>query len=207
MKTKGTNPFSTKFVQPGALAYQRFDGGNLEHLVDDFDDRCRGWASIIGPHGTGKSTLIASLKAFFEKSRPVYAYRLSTQERSSAPINRDRHDWKRGGLVIVDGYEQLSAWSSWRLRRWVKKRCAKLLVTGHQVLPEFSVLWRTSIDEELGRRLRNRLLDSRPDLLAREDLEEAWQRARKSHPTDMRETLFAMYDWVERIRVSQPKEA
>ncbi len=204
MTTSGSNPFSTKFVQPGALAYQRCDGGSIEQLVDDFDERCGGWASIIGPHGSGKSTLIATLKTVFEKSRPVYAYRLSAQERSNAVMGQDRHHWIPGGLVIVDGYEQLSAWSSWRLRRWVKRRCAKILVTGHQLLPGFKVLWITSIDEELGRQIRNQLLETRPDLLGRQDLDEAWQRARESHPTDMRETLFEMYDWVEQIRASHP---
>ncbi len=89
------------------------------------------WATWLG-----KSTLIATLKAVFEKSRPVYAYRFGA-ERSSAVMNQDRHQWIRGGLVIVDGYEQLSAWSGWRLRRWVKRRCAKILVTGHQLLPGF----------------------------------------------------------------------
>jgi energy-coupling factor transporter ATP-binding protein EcfA2 len=203
VKAESTNPFSTKFVRPGALCYQRPDGGSVEQLVRDFDQRCLGWASIIGPHGTGKSTLISHLKTLFETLRPVYAYRLSMQERSSMAMKRDRNQWKAGVLVIVDGYEQMSTWSAWRLLCWVRRRQAGLLITGHQPIRGFNILWETSIDEEIARQLRNQLLGSRLDLLVREDLELAWQRARLKNPTDIRETLFAMYDWAEEIRASQ----
>ncbi len=205
MKAESINPFSTKFVQPGAIFYERSDGGSVEQLVQDFDQRYQGWASIIGPHGSGKSTLFANLKTIFDKSRPVFSYRLSTQERSSAAMNTERKGWTPEALVMVDGYEQLSTWSAWRLRRWVRRRRASLLITGHQPIRGFDVLWRTSIDEEISRQLRNRLLALRPDLFVREDLETAWEQSRSKYPTDLRETLFAMYDWAEGIRVAQSK--
>ncbi|TWU48491.1 hypothetical protein Poly51_43890 [Rubripirellula tenax] len=70
-----SNPFCTRFVRPGALAY-RFDCGSKDGVKSDvradntdedaFDSIVRYLKSsrvglIVGPHGSGKSTLLASL--------------------------------------------------------------------------------------------------------------------------------------------------
>lgn len=192
------NPFSTCFVQPGSIDYQRADGGTLEQLVEVLLGRHGGWGAIIGPHGTGKSTLVASLRPLLQQRRRVFAYRLSTSDRSFAALTNDRSKWDADSLIIVDGYEQLSSWSAWRLRRWA----SGLLVTAHRPMFGLPVLWRTGIDEEQAIRLRNDLLRNHSWLQSRPDLETAWRSARANHPTDLRETLFAMYDWVEACRRS-----
>ncbi len=191
------NPFSTRFVRPGAIGYQRHDGRSLEELVDVFLGPLHGKASMIGPHGSGKSTLLASLTEPLAKHLDVFAYRFSTTDRDFASIWIDCRRWGPKCVVVVDGYEQLSAWSRWRLGRSIRRANAKFLMTAHRVFGNVPVLWRTMIDEELAIQLRDNLLASHPKLVGLENLEDAWWAARKKFPTDLRETFMSMYDWVE----------
>ncbi len=196
-KQSEPNPFSTRYVRPGVIPYQRRDGGSLPELVKEFLDRCHGWASIIGPHGSGKSTLVASLKDILSDQFQVFAYRFSTTDRELRLLWSENKQWGQHSIVIVDGYEQLSVWFRWRLRRLVRRRGAMLLITAHRVYRAFPVLWQTTVDETIARQLRDALLASRPELQAEPDLEQAWCAARSQYPTDLRETLMSMYDWVE----------
>ena len=191
------NPFSTRFVRPGAIAYRRTDGRSLHDLAEEFFDRCHGWASIVGPHGSGKSTLLVGLKDCFEERCKVFAYRFSTSDRNFQSLWKQRSQWAQGNLVIVDGYEQLTVWSRWRLRSSVRIRRANLLVTAHQIFQAFPVLWTTSVEETLAKQLRDSLLELHPELLDAPDLEAAWREARERYPSDLRETLMSMYDWAE----------
>ncbi len=55
-----SNPFSTRFVRPGALAYRFPPGESAATLVERL--AASGWrGQIVGPHGSGKSTLVAAL--------------------------------------------------------------------------------------------------------------------------------------------------
>ncbi len=191
------NPFSTRFVRPGAIVYQRHDGRSLNDLVDDFFDRHHGRASIIGPHGSGKSTLVAGLTEFFAERAEVFVYRLSTSDRNFARIWSDRQKWRPRNVVIVDGYEQFSVWSRWRLNVSVRRARASLLITAHHAFRGFPVLWETSIDEAIAIQLRDNLLEPYPELLSLADVEDAWREARKRFPPDLRETLMSLYDGAE----------
>ncbi len=204
------------------MVYQRADGGSLESIVADLLERSGGWGAVVGPHGTGKSTMLASLRPLLDEQRKIFAYRLSTSDRSLAELKQDRSKWDADSLIIVDGYEQLSSWSAWRLRTWVRglkekqedphprplsrkngrggTRRAGLLVTAHRSMFGIPTLWTTGIDEAQSIRLRNDFLRNHPTLLKHPGLEAAWRSAREKHPTDMRETLFAMYDWVESVK-------
>src|SRR5262245_49587973 len=55
-----SNPFSTRFIRPGAIPFIFSAGESAESLVDHL--RVNNWrGQIIGPHGSGKSTLLAAL--------------------------------------------------------------------------------------------------------------------------------------------------
>ena len=55
-----SNPFSTRFVRPGAVPYLFAPGQSADGLVRRLAGF--GWrGQIIGPHGSGKSTLLAAL--------------------------------------------------------------------------------------------------------------------------------------------------
>jgi energy-coupling factor transporter ATP-binding protein EcfA2 len=194
---------------PGALDYRRRDGGSVEELVRRFLESTPKLAAIIGHHGTGKSTLLASMRSLMERTRTVYAYRIASRQgsRKEYRVSKDKllfecKEWLSGSVVLVDGYEQLSNIEAWRLRRWSSSSKCGLIVTGHRKLIGIPTLWQTGIDEEDAKRLRDDLLDDYPELLHHAGLESAWKTARQRFPTDLRETLFAMYDWVEATRFS-----
>src|SRR5262245_23842279 len=55
------NPFATCWTRPGALEFQFVDGESLDGLMTRF--AAASWrGEIVGPHGSGKSTLVETLK-------------------------------------------------------------------------------------------------------------------------------------------------
>jgi hypothetical protein len=59
--TPPSNPFSTRFIRPGAATYRFPDGTSAESLVRKFVNQFNGKAAIIGPHGSGKTSLLYAL--------------------------------------------------------------------------------------------------------------------------------------------------
>ncbi len=55
-----SNPFATRFVRPGAMPFLFRDGQTARLLIDALND-CGWQAAIVGPHGTGKTTLLHTL--------------------------------------------------------------------------------------------------------------------------------------------------
>src|SRR5690554_1857511 len=57
------NPFSTRFVRPDQSVYRFAPGENVNSVTSRVFAQLssRGTAAIIGPHGTGKSTLLHTL--------------------------------------------------------------------------------------------------------------------------------------------------
>src|SRR5581483_12050635 len=54
------NPFSTRFIQPGAIPFHFPTPDGLAAIVRRLEG-AGGRGQIIGPHGSGKSTLLAAL--------------------------------------------------------------------------------------------------------------------------------------------------
>ncbi|MBL8827336.1 MAG: hypothetical protein JNM18_10140, partial [Planctomycetaceae bacterium] len=108
-----TNPFATRWVRPGAIAFQFPSGDSPEQLLARLAEH-RGWGEIRGPHGSGKSTLLATLVPILEQAgRVVIALELHDgQRRLPRPLGELPIDART--TVIVDGYEQLSWWHAWR---------------------------------------------------------------------------------------------
>jgi len=61
------NPFSTRFVQPGAIPYL-FEAGSLAEVIGSFESQGR-WGQIVGPHGSGKTTLLRAILGTRRRSR------------------------------------------------------------------------------------------------------------------------------------------
>jgi hypothetical protein len=187
------NPFSTRFVRPGAMEYLFLPGFDAEKLVEQFAHQ--GWrGEIVGPHGSGKSTLLAALLPLVEaRGWRVHRVDLHDGERWLPRGWREAFDGANV-LLVVDGYEQLGAFERWRVRRLTKGSTRGLLVTAHTSvgLPR---LWTTEVDAVRAQMVFECLApDAR--FVSPEDLDAALGR----HPTDLRSALFELYDLYERRR-------
>ena len=192
------NPFSTRFIQPGAISYECFDG-TVTELAERFLKLPSKRGSIIGPHGSGKSTLVASLELRFRAILPnskIHPLRFST-DRSASRSLKSVSEWVPGSIAILDGYEQLRFWPRFTIERIARARSISILATAHQPIRGFETIWKTTVNESSSKWVVEQLLqqtgvpDSSKELLQ----SEAWSRSRAKHGQNLRESLFDMYDW------------
>lgn len=188
-----SNPFATRFTRPGALAFQFPAGGSPTQLVEQL--RQFGWCGqIVGPHGSGKSSLLAALSPALEATgRRVVTIRLRDGQRR-LPAEFDPRGWNRDTQLVVDGYEQLGRWARWRLQRWQRRSGCGLLVTAHQSV-DLPLLWQTTPSAELLQSIVAGLLEKPTLEPAERGVVEAAFARRQG---DLREALFDLFDQVER---------
>jgi hypothetical protein len=184
------NPFASRYVRPGAIAYQFPDGQSAPQLIGRL--QASGWrGQIVGPHGSGKSSLVATLIPWLKRAgRQPIVYELHDGQRRLATGDRAQTT-----QVIVDGYEQLSPLSRWRLQYSVRRSHCGLLVTVHAPirLPEL-VRIEPTLQTVLD--LVDQLLGGAHLLVSRDDVAASFAR----HHGNVREILFDLYDLYERIR-------
>lgn len=198
-----SNPFSSKWIQPGAIEYHFFDRHSVESLIERFLNLRSRRGMIVGPHGSGKSTLVNGIQKFFQENYPEIA--LLHQRFTREPGATRRHrvstcEWPSDSIVILDGFEQVSYWSRWRIYSTIHRKKIRLLVTLHKSLRRFDLLWTTNVDQQSAEWLVRRMLDlsGQPELEAnvRSLLDsKEWAESRARHGQNIRETLFDMYDW------------
>jgi hypothetical protein len=182
-----SNPFATRFIRPGAVSYLFADGESVSGLVERL--AASDWqGQIIGPHGSGKSTLLAALVPAIEAvGRSVLSFSLHQGQHH---LPGDALGRLSGATqVVIDGYEQLSWWSKWRVRAGCQRRSAGLLITAHadQGLP---TIYRTQPSEKLAQRVVAALLPPDDATLAPADIAAAYARS----GGNVREALFALFD-------------
>ncbi len=184
------NPFATRFTRPGAIGYL-FPLGQSAIGTLDLLRSNRWWGEIIGPHGSGKSSLLAELLPLLEATgRGVALYGLHQGDRTLPITKSDVKSWNADTQVVVDGYEQLSWWSKRRLQGWVKAHGAGLLITAHQPMG-LPPLVTTQPSLELARQIVAELTkNDSTQALTDVDIAAAFAR----HPTNLREMLFSLYD-------------
>lgn len=198
-RAAGANPFSTRYVRPGAIPFFFPPGEDCNSLLKRLEHN--GWfGQIIGPHGGGKSALVAALAdALKARGKPVELITLHDGQRS-LPGERDLwRDLGEGTLLIVDGYEQLSFWSRQRLRRQCRRRGLGLLVTSHRPvgLPD---LFRAIPSADLAEQIVRYLLREANMTVDRRQVQQQFAK----HRGDLREMLFELYDAYELRRRASP---
>ncbi|HBT77721.1 MAG TPA: hypothetical protein DEB39_12540 [Planctomycetaceae bacterium] len=182
-----TNPFSTRFHEPGALGFLFSDGDSAERLLERFI-RFDGCAQIVGPHGSGKTTLLRTLM-------PLLAARFPSPDPREIALHDGQRRlpeefWSenagcRNRLVVIDGYEQLSFFERLRLRC----SCRRLLVTTHRAAWRMPVLCREVSSPDRFVRLV-RLLHADPVFKADEELRSLY----RAHHGNCRDAFFELYE-------------
>ncbi len=127
-----SNPFSTRFVRPGALTFRFPPGMTVIDLIDRL--RCQGWwGQIIGPHGSGKSTLLRALEPeLLAAGRTIHWFEFHTGSPRRLMARKQNINKDDRSLVVIDGYEQLSWFERFRWQRYCRRQYGGLLVTAHQ---------------------------------------------------------------------------
>ena len=215
------NPFCTRRIRPGAIPFLFSVGQDAEALVERLREN-GWWGEITGTHGSGKSALLATLIPLIERAgQHVTLVELHDGQRRLPLRLGGDHGPKWGGhpclpwlsqigrllgrqeclphllpeVLVIDGYEQLSRWRRWRLRRLCRRRGWGLVVTAHAPLG-FPPLWQTAITPGLAQAVVNRLLAGHASPLPGPELAECLAR----HQGDLREALFDLYDRYEEMR-------
>lgn len=193
LSASATNPFSTRWIRPGAVPYLFPAGMDAAQLVARLS-ALGWWAQIQGAHGSGKSTLLQSLRRPLETAgRRVELHVLHADE-SRLPFDLSHtRQWGQDTQVVVDGYEQLG----WYARRWLQRQCrlrnSGLLVTAHRPL-RLPMLWKVEPTLAVAHAIVFQLLPRDQDqVITKDDV----CRAYAAHAGNLRETLFALYDVFE----------
>ena len=180
-----SNPFRTARLE--ALRF-RLDEAGWQRLLER-GDRLRWRCSLVGPQGTGKTTLLGELE-----QRLAQRFRSVRRIRAAVHAPPDRRqvalalaDVTSDDLVTVDGAEPFGRWRWWRLRRRVP---GALLITSHRsgLLP---ILHEHHVDAVL-------LADLMIELSGDGPLDEA-RALLERHDGNLRDCLLACYDhWAGR---------
>ena len=178
------NPFCSERVRPGSLSF-RFDGeGSLDQIIACWEKAGR-VGQIVGPHGTGKSTLLYSLRARFEELG------IDAQLREAGDQAYPRA--RIGTTFLLDSAERHSPRRIRSLARAVRKARAGLIITAHSDM-SLPLLRTTAVSPSTASALVEELLEGSgmhpPSaeftgaLLARQ-------------AGNFRLALFDLYDWYE----------
>jgi hypothetical protein len=196
-----SNPFATRFIRPGAIEYLFPPGQSAAALVEKLAHQ--GWCGeIVGPHGSGKSSLVTALIPELNRAGRKLVRRVIRQDADGeqasgvevvppkyAAVMAGSKKWDDETLLVLDGVEQLSWWWRRRTRTECRRRGAGLLVTTHQPL-DLPLLCRTQPSESLAQAVVASLLDARQSPVTRTDVAAAF----KASGGNIREMLFALYD-------------
>ncbi len=148
------NPFRSSSVEQIRYA---LDTEALNQLADSA--LSLGCSCLLGPHGTGKTTLLEDLEPHLQK-RGVSTHWLRLNMDSS-PAQRKAalqslHTLERGSYCLFDGAEVLSRWQQFQLRRHLRRHGLGLIATLHRKSP-FPILHHTQADWPLAEQLVRQL--------------------------------------------------
>ena len=192
-RPKADNPFSACCIRPGAIRYLFPEGQCVAGLLERL--QAEGWwGQILGAHGTGKSALLATLIPAIEQSgRAALLIELHDGARRLPRGLEQLAGLSPGTVVIIDGYEQLSRWSRWRVKRFCRQRRLGLLVTAHRSVG-LPLVSRTESSLALAQRLIGQLSPDCASWVSQQELQERYA----LHGGNLRELLFDLYDRYER---------
>jgi|688.fasta_scaffold16095_4 hypothetical protein len=124
-----SNPFATRHTRPGAVPPLDPLGGPLAvGPVLAMLDRHPALA-IVGPHGTGKSTLLAAIASELDSAGSPLVLR---RRRDSIAALRAILRARRGTTLLLDGWERVGPLAGRLARLAARLRGCRLVVTSHR---------------------------------------------------------------------------
>jgi hypothetical protein len=124
------NPFASHRMESIGFRPQGMDWAELWARLDRLNRR----AAIVGPCGSGKTTLVRELgRRLSDEGARVHSIRLSEERRrmgsqAMAALGAGLGD---GDVLLLDGAEQLDWMQWWRIRR-MTRRSGGLIITSHR---------------------------------------------------------------------------
>lgn len=195
------NPFSSRYIKPGAREYLFPAGEAIEELIERLGEKRM--VQIVGPHGSGKSTLVEMIRKSIE----------CNSSKIVIPSHRDKTDSLKevelaikncsgDDLIVVDGIEQLKASRRNRIFAQCQKNNLMLLVTTHESVG-IETLIRTETSFLLFKQMVNEMLQGQSDGSnltdgVRSITDAEIEKVFKEYAPNIREALFALYDIFER---------
>lgn len=203
-----TNPFTSSRIQPGAQPFL-FPGDETPESLLECSTGAGSCYLIVGEHGTGKSTLLQMLYQCFLQQLPAdgkdlgrslavvpHMLWLRPAEKPNRTLLKSLPNWKAGDRVFIDGLEQLSPPVRWIVRWWVRFTKSICIATSHRLYSGYSLLWSTQMNSEVECQVIKAFLANSPaETVKRLMQSEAWRISRAKHQSNLRESLFDMYDW------------
>ena len=188
-----TNPFSTRFIKPGAAPYLFPRGESAGQLLVRLK-RCGWWGEIVGPHGSGKSTLLKLLCGQL-KAGGLHVVPVTIAAGLPFDLTPVWQCTSGPAMIVIDGFEQLNAWQRWGVRRHCRRQRLGLLVTCHRTtgLPS---LHRTCPTAQVAIALVGRLTAADPGVISPAEVTAAFH----AKNGNLREALFQLYDLYEERR-------
>ena len=181
-----SNPFATRFTRPGACHY--LPPGQSPGTIVAALRQAGWWGQIVGPHGSGKSTLVATLiPEMIGQGRRGGPFALSQGQRQ-LPGALAPGSWNSQTQVVIDGYEQLSWWNRRKVQSLSRRAGAGLLITTHKSCG-LANLFQTAPSLPLAQSIVGQLVPADTTITA-DDVDQAWQ----EQGGNLRELLFRLYD-------------
>ena len=186
------NPFRSEAVLRVRYKLPEIAWEKLLHRLAEMHYR----AAVVGPYGTGKTTLLEDLET-----------RLKAKGFQTAWIRlrQDSPHWETGSalksitrrILLVDGAEQLG-WARWQYFKWLTRQAAGLIITTHRP-GRLRTLWRCETSSRL-------LSDIIAELLTGSGFSPPTEPAElfSKHRGNLREALRECYDIVGRIHLESP---
>ena len=211
-----SNPFASRFVKAGVIAYRRPDTLSALSVVDLIDqlERVR-FGAIEGDHGTGKSTLLHSMASVLDRRFPGGRWvqlsrdpRFHWSRRVAEKIGNAVVTWRtqslaaNGGAFVIDGAEQLPLGVLTCLRIRARFRSQVCLITTHKPQRHFVCLHRTSLNRRLIDAMFKELIRSMADKNLLEKTQRHFLGLDLSELSNVRDLWSSLYDWVEREQSS-----
>lgn len=189
------NPFATRFVSPGNIPYFFASPDDSQQLIAQAD-RAHWRGQIVGPHGSGKTTLarhlMPELQTRFDRIEFLVVRSVSEIQHCPAPRNSitgldsNRPAATGKSVYVIDGVGRLS----WLQRRLIvadcRRRQAGLIVTSHRRLKGLSVLFETSFSSMTFCKVLQHLDCQR--------YADRYPQLQSQHRSNCREMLFTLYD-------------